>query len=49
VDKVIATKIPMTLYKRLQKYKEERCIESDSEALREILRNYLLGDDNGRR
>ena len=38
----ISAKIPETLYKKLQNYKAERAIESDSEAIRTILRTYLL-------
>jgi len=41
VAKVVATKIPDKLYEKLQKYKTEKCFESDSEALRSILREFL--------
>lgn len=40
--KVVGTKITEDLYKRLQDYKAERAIKSDSEAIRTILREFLL-------
>jgi metal-responsive CopG/Arc/MetJ family transcriptional regulator len=41
VSKIVATKIPDKLYEKLQRYKEERCFETDSEAVRSILREFL--------
>ena len=41
--KNIGARVPVELYDKLQEYKRKRKITSDSEALRDILRNYLLG------
>lgn len=38
----IGAKIPAELYEKLQDYKAERAIKSDSEAIRTILREFLL-------
>ncbi len=39
----VSSKIPKELYAVLQEYKWKRAISTDSEAVRGILRNYLLG------
>ena len=40
--KVISAQIPEGLYNKLQEYKHLKEISSDSEAIRDILRKYLL-------
>lgn len=38
----VSAKIPKQLFERLQDYKQRRAIKGDSEAIREILRYFLL-------
>jgi len=47
MGRVVSTQIPDGLYKRLQEYKRSKEISSDSEAIRDILRRYLLDSGNG--
>ena len=42
LEKFVGTKLSGVLYERLQEYKEEMAINSDGEALRDILRRFLL-------
>ena len=42
LEKYIGTKLPKGLYEILEEYKRERQIKSDSEALRDIVRRFLL-------
>ncbi len=47
--KFVGSKLPEGLYELLQDYKKERKIRSDSEAVRDILRRFLLGDSVNQR
>jgi len=42
MEKFVGTKLSGGLYERLQEYKKEMAIYSDSEALRDILRRFLF-------
>lgn len=39
--KVVSAKLPLQLYKKLEEYKEERFYRSISEAVVDIIREYL--------
>ena len=45
--KYLGVKITEGLYEKLQEYKRRYDIDSDSEAVRDILRRFLAGDGNG--
>ena len=44
--KFVGVKIPEGLYKKLQEYKRKKDIDTDSEAIRDILRQFLIGGEN---
>ncbi len=44
MSKFVGAKLPDKLYRALQEYKRKKAIESDSEAIRDILRTFLLKD-----
>jgi len=44
MSRFVGAKLPEKLYKALQEYKQKKAIESDSEAIRDILRQFLLKD-----
>jgi metal-responsive CopG/Arc/MetJ family transcriptional regulator len=45
MSKFVGAKLPDKLYEALQKYKKRNAIESDSEAVRDILRKFLLNKE----
>ena len=44
--KFVGTKLSKGLYEKLQEYKQRYAIETDSEAIRDILRKFLLGTNS---
>jgi metal-responsive CopG/Arc/MetJ family transcriptional regulator len=44
MSKFVGAKLPDKLYEALQRYKQKKAIETDSEAVRDILRQFLLQD-----
>ena len=42
--KFVGAKLSEGLYKKLQEYKQRYAIETDSEAVRDILRKFLFGN-----
>ncbi len=41
-SKIIGAKIPLELYHKIEEYKQLRKIDTDSEALRDILRSFFF-------